>query len=129
MAGAIIRPPGNMLLNHAAMPISTVIVRPIQYALKLPAMRPDRMLRDAPPSRDDVTTSCTWRDSVDVNTLTSSGMIAPASVPHVMIIDSFHHIVVYTLRFGMSSFDDTNVTTTEMIEVSHTSIVSGASKF
>ena len=43
------------------------------------------MLSDAPPSRDAVTTSCTWRDSVEVKTLTSSGMIAPASVPQVMI--------------------------------------------
>ena len=28
---------------------------------------------------------------VDVKTLTVSGMIAPASVPHEMITDSFHH--------------------------------------
>ncbi|MEZ5312809.1 MAG: hypothetical protein R2862_03710 [Thermoanaerobaculia bacterium] len=26
-----------------------------------------------------------------MKTLTSSGMIAPASVPQVMIVDSFHH--------------------------------------
>ena len=66
---------------------------PSQYALKLPATKPDRMLSDGPPSRDDVTTSFTWRDSVDVNTFTSSGMIAPASVPQVMTLDSFHHSV------------------------------------
>ena len=34
-----------------------MIVSPSQYALKLPATRPDRMLSDAPPSRDEVTTS------------------------------------------------------------------------
>src|ERR1700687_3540002 len=111
------------------MPIRNVIVRPIQYALKFPAMRPDRMFRDAPPSRDAVTTSRTCRDSVDVNTLTSSGMIAPASVPQVMISDSFHHIVVSPLRVGMRSLETTNVTPTEMIDVSHTSEVRGASKF
>jgi hypothetical protein len=32
---------------------------PIQNALKLPAMSPARMLSDAPPSRDEVTTSRT----------------------------------------------------------------------
>ena len=56
----------------------------------MPATKPDRMFSDAPPSRDDVTTSLTWLDSVDVNTLTNSGMIAPASVPQVMTVDSFH---------------------------------------
>ena len=54
---------------------------PSQYALKLPATRPERIFSDGPPSRDDVTTSRTWRDSVEVNTFTSSGMSAPASVP------------------------------------------------
>ncbi len=49
------------------------------------------MLSEAPPSRDEMTTSFTCPDSVDVNTFTSSGMIAPASVPQVMTVDSFHH--------------------------------------
>src|SRR2546427_9338132 len=40
---------------HDALPI-----------LKLPAMRPDKMLSEAPPSREAVTTSLTWLDSVDV---------------------------------------------------------------
>ena len=52
------------------------------------------MLRDDPPSSDDVTTSSTWADSVEVKTLTSSGMIAPASVPQVMMVASFHQSVV-----------------------------------
>src|SRR5712691_1272552 len=92
-------------------------------------MKPERMLSDAPPSRDAMTISCTCRDSVDVNTFTSSGMIAPASVPQVMIADSFHHIVVSPPRFGMMSLETANVTMTEMIDVNHTSVVSGASKF
>ena len=48
------------------------------------------MFSEAPPSREAVTTSRTWRDSVEVKTLTSSGMIAPASVPQVMMVESFH---------------------------------------
>jgi hypothetical protein len=70
-----------------------MIVMPSQYAEKLPATRPDRMLSDGPPSRDDVTTSRVCRDSVDVKTFTNSGMIAPASVPHVMTLESFHQSV------------------------------------
>src|SRR5262245_52864905 len=92
-------------------------------------MKPERMLSDGPPSSDAVTTSRTWRDSVEVNTFTSSGMMAPARVPQVMIVDSFHHIVVSPPRLGMSSFETTYVTPTERIEVSHTRNVSGASKF
>ncbi len=51
------------------------------------------MFSDAPPSRDEITTSLTCADSVEVNTFTSSGMIAPASVPQVITVDSFHHSV------------------------------------
>src|SRR5436190_22906000 len=90
-AGAIISAPRPMVEMPNAMLISATIVMPSQNALKFPATKPERMLSDAPPSRDDVTTSLTCADSVDVNTLTSSGMIAPASVPHVMMVESFHH--------------------------------------
>src|SRR4051794_17926179 len=61
-----------------ARPIRPAITSPNQYALKLPATRPARMFRDAPPSREDDTTSRTCDDSVDVNSLTISGMMAPA---------------------------------------------------
>src|ERR1044072_2749153 len=105
-----------------------MIVMPSQYALKLPATRPERMLSDGPPSRDDVTTSRTCRDSVDVNTFTNSGMIAPASVPHVMTADSFHHSEP-SPSVGIIIFETMNVSTTERIDVSHTRYVSGASKF
>jgi hypothetical protein len=40
-----------------------------------------------------------------VKTFTNSGMIAPASVPHVMIVDSFHHSVGLPPMFGMSRYD------------------------
>ena len=78
------------------------MLSPSQYALKLPATNPDRMLSDGPPSCDEVTTSCTCADSVDVKTFTSSGMMAPASVPQVMTVDSFHHSVP-SPRSGMST--------------------------
>ena len=54
-----------------------------------------------------MTTSLTWRDSVEVKTFTSSGMIAPASVPQVMIVESFHHIVASPPRVGIRNFDTT----------------------
>src|SRR5262249_36480920 len=82
---------------------------------------------DAPPSRDAVTTSFTCRDSVEVKTFTSSGMMAPASVPQVMIVDSFHHIVVSPPRLGIRRCEMRYVSPMETMEVSQTSVVSGAS--
>ncbi len=76
---------------------------PIQKALKFPAVRPARTLSEAPPSREAVTTSRTWADSVEVNTFTSSGMTAPASVPQVMMRDSFHHSVRSPPSSGIST--------------------------
>ena len=84
------------------MPMSVAMAMPIQNALKLPAVRPDRTLSDAPPSREAVTTSRTCADSVEVNTLTSSGITAPARVPQVMMSDSFHHKVLSPPSRGMS---------------------------
>src|SRR3954447_26875335 len=103
-----------------------MIDMPSQYALKFPATRPDRMLSDAPPSRDDVTTSLTCPDSTDVKTFTSSGMIAPASVPQVMIAESLSQSVVSPPRDGIIRYDTMNVRTTERMEVSQTRKVSGA---
>src|SRR4051812_25865797 len=104
---------------------------PIQYALKLPAVRPARMFSEGPPSFDAVTTSFTCCDSVEVKTLMTSGMMAPARVPQVMMLDSFHHIVSSPLgpRCGMSRYETTNVMATETREVTHTSWVRGFSKF
>src|SRR5204862_3372069 len=85
-------------LTPYAIPMSAAITRPIQYALKLPAVRPDRMLSEGPPSRDAVTTSLTCLDEVDVKILIISGMIAPASVPKVMMRDSFHHRLALVAR-------------------------------
>ena len=64
------------------------------------------MFSDAPPSREEVTTSLTWLDSVEVKIFTSSGMIAPASVPQVMIVASFHHSVP-SPRSEISTYETT----------------------
>src|SRR5688500_15164278 len=103
-----------------------MIAMPSQYALKFPATRPERMLSEAPPSRDEVTTSATCPDSVEVKIFTSSGMIAPASVPQVMIAESFHHREVSPPMSGIRKKETTKVRATETSEVSHTSDVSGA---
>src|SRR5688572_5760225 len=105
------------------------MLMPSQNAEKLPATNPERMFREAPPSRDDVTTSFTWLDSVDVNTFTSSGMIAPASVPQEMMVASCHHSELSPPSVGIIRYETTYVRATETSEVSHTSDVSGASKF
>ena len=73
----------------------------------MPATSPDRMLSDAPPSRDEVTTSRTWPECTEVKTLTNSGMIAPASVPQVITVESCHHSAVLPPRLGISSADST----------------------
>src|SRR5262252_8559051 len=83
------------------------------------------MPREGPPSRAEVTTSRTWPDSVEVKILTSSGMIAPASVPQVMTVESFHQSVP-SPRSRMSSQDAKYVSSTETIDVSHTNDERGA---
>ena len=105
-AGAIMSDPKPCVLTAYAIPMSVTITIPSQYALKLPATRPESTLSDAPPSRLDVTTSRTWLDSVEVKTLTNSGMMAPASVPHVMTLASFHQSVP-SPRVGIRKYDTT----------------------
>src|ERR1700694_1849774 len=105
------------------------MLMPSQYAEKLPATSPERMLSEDPPSSDEVTTSFTWRDSVEVKTFTSSGITAPARVPQEMMHESFHHRLVSPPRTGMIILETTKVRAMETNEVSHTSEVSGASKF
>src|SRR5687768_13755282 len=102
---------------------------PIQYAPKLPATSQDRMFSDAPPSLDAFRTSRTCADSVEVKIFTSAGITAPASVPQLMIADSFHHNVGSPPISGIRRYETTKVSTIETIEVSQTSDVSGASKF
>src|SRR5687768_15118087 len=117
-AGASIRSDIEVLvaLTKYAIVINATMLKPIQKALKLPATNPERMLSDAPPSREEVTTSLTWLDSTEVKTFTSSGMIAPARVPHVMIVDSFHQSVP-SPSSPISSLDTMYVRTTETMDV------------
>src|SRR5579872_3730380 len=110
------------------MLISASMVKPSQKALKLPATKPDRMLSDAPPSRELVTISRTCRELVDVNTLTNSGMSAPARVPQLITVASFHHREESPSRTGIMAELTMKVSTIERIEVSHTSVVRGVSK-
>src|SRR6185369_15477618 len=64
---------------------------PIQKALKLPATMPERIVSDAPPSRDAVTISLTCLEWELVKTLVNSGISTAASVPQLMIAASCHH--------------------------------------
>src|SRR5512139_1553322 len=88
---------------------------------------PARMVSDAPPSREAERTSRTWPEFVDVNTLTSSGINAPAIVPQEMIVESFHQIVP-SPTLGIRMPDRRYVMPMDTSEVSHTSVVSGISK-
>src|SRR5450631_3265534 len=126
-AGANIRSERPIMLKKYAAPISAVITIPIQKALKLPAVRPDKMLSEAPPARDEITTSFTCADSVDVNTLISSGITAPASVPQLMMSDSTHHRSPLP-RSAIMACETTNVRPIDKNEVSQTNQVSGCSK-
>src|SRR5215469_3301467 len=109
--------------------MSATMHNPSQYAEKLPATNPDRIPREAPPSCADTTTSFTCRDSTEVKAFTSSGMSAPASVPHEIMIDNFHHCVSSCPSTGITKYEMTKVRMIETIEVIHTSEVRGDSKF
>ena len=63
---------------------------PIQKALKLPATNPERMVSEAPPSRDAVTISWTCLEWELVKTLVNSGISTAASVPQLMMLASCH---------------------------------------
>src|ERR1700730_4620826 len=63
---------------------------PFQKALKLPATKPDRIVREAPPSRDAVTISCTCLECELVKIFVNSGMSTAANVPQLMIVASCH---------------------------------------
>src|SRR5258708_36410998 len=103
------------------------MARPSQKALKFPATSPERMLSDAPPSREEVTTSRTCAESMEVKTLTSSGITAPARVPQVITVESFHHSEVSPPKSGTIKYDTTYVSPMDTIDVSQTRNVSGAS--
>ena len=86
------------------------------------------MLSEAPPCSEDFTTSLTWADFVDVNALTSSGISAPARVPHEMMMDSCHQRFESTPLPLSRNEEHANVSTIDTTEVIHTSELSGFSK-
>ena len=96
----VIDAPRPIMLTKYAAPMRAIMVMPIQKALKLPAVRPDEDVERgaALAGRGDDLGTCAL--SVEVKTLMSSGMIAPASVPHVMIAESFHHCESSPARRG-----------------------------
>src|SRR5947207_13163737 len=63
---------------------------PFQKALKLPATMPERIVSDAPPSRDAVTISCTCLEWELVKILVNSGMSTAARVPQLIMVASCH---------------------------------------
>src|SRR5512134_1928066 len=105
------------------MPIRSSMAKPSQYAEKFPATKPERMLSDGPPSREAVTISATCRDLVEVNTLTNSGMSAPARVPQEMTVESFHHSDVSPTSSGIMNALRMKVRMIDRIEVSQTRVV------
>src|SRR3954453_11411074 len=64
---------------------------PFQNALKLPATMPERIVSEAPPSRDAVTISCTCLECELVKILVNSGINTAARVPQLMMVASCHH--------------------------------------
>ena len=85
------------------------------------------MSSEAPPLLADFTTSSTCLALTPVNTLTSSGMTAPARVPKLMISDRIHHRFAWPSRPESIRNDMTKVRMIETIEVIQTSEVSGVS--
>src|SRR5579859_4790910 len=107
--------------------------KPIQNAEKLPATKPDRMLRDAPPCFEQLVTSRTCREFVLTNTLVNSGITAPATVPQLMMTESTHQRAGWALpaaswKSPSRSLLAMNVIAMETAEVIQTRWVSGASK-
>src|SRR6266545_4946819 len=84
-------------LTKKAPAIRPAMSRPFQKALKLPATNPERMVSDAPPSRDAVTISCTCLEWELVKILVNSGISTAARVPQLMMTASCHQ------RFGRNS--------------------------
>src|SRR5438445_7772725 len=108
-----------------------MIARPIQKAEKLPATKPERMFKDAPPCLEQLVTSRTWRELVLTKTLVNSGITAPATVPQLMMMESTHQrsgcdAPLASTKSPRSSLLATNVMPMETAEVSQTRCVNGA---
>src|SRR5262245_21736717 len=72
------------------MAMRVAMSMPFQKALKLPATMPERMVKEAPPSREAVTISCTCLECELVKIFVNSGMSTAAKVPQLMMVASCH---------------------------------------
>src|SRR5215831_7070113 len=113
--------------------MSTMIARPIQKADMLPATKPERIFKEAPPCFEQFVTSRTWREFVLTNTLVNSGIIAPATVPQLIITESTHHkfgrgLPAESWKSPSRSLLARKVTPMDTAEVIQTRWVKGASK-
>src|SRR5262249_8853552 len=119
-------------LTKYAPAIRPAIRMPFQKALKLPATMPDRIVSDAPPSREAVTISLTCLECELVKILVNSGISTSARVPQLMIVASCHHRcgsgVPATDRSLISSQLIRNAVLMHKIEAIQISRVSGSSK-
>ena len=106
--------------------IRTTITSPIQNPEKFPDTIPDRMVKEAPPSLEAVTTSHVCFALGLVNTFVNSGIKAAPRVPQLIIIDKVSHKLFgiepnkYLLTPKVMQIDN--------IEVNQTRFVKGASK-
>src|SRR3990167_8483071 len=66
---------------------------PFQNAENEPATMPERIVNEAPPSREAVTISCTCLEWEEVKILVNSGIRKAPMVPQAMIEASFHQSV------------------------------------
>ena len=66
-------------------------INPVQKPEKLPATNPDKILSEAPPCSEALTTSLTCNDFGEVNIFVISGMTAAPKVPQEIIVAKIHH--------------------------------------
>ena len=91
------------------------------------------MVSEAPPSREADTISRTCRELLLVNTLVNSGIIAPASVPQLMMTERTHQSAgcatpAVSLKSPSNRLLAMKVMPIETAEVIQTRCVKGASK-
>ena len=106
--------------------MSTKNTTPVQKPPKLPATRPLRMLSEAPPCSEALTTSFTCFDVGEVKSLVNSGMRAAPRVPQLMMmLRASHQLLPRPPRMSQLA---RKVPQMLRMEVIHTSEVRGCSK-
>ena len=67
------------------------MIEPIQNPEKFPDTKPDKIVNEAPPSFDAVTTSLVCFAFGEVNTFVASGINAAPKVPQEIMVDNIIH--------------------------------------